>query len=1075
MTKLLKSVWSLLISMKTMVILTIIFAISIAVATFIENDYGTETSWALVYGAKWFEALQILLAINLIGNIFRFKLYKPKKLPAFIFHTGFLIILLGSGLTRYLGYEGVMHIRNGESENRMLSADSFVQITATDAGGKSVHKEKKIFLSALGGNGFDETLQIDGKTLHVKYKDFIKDAIQTAVEDPNGKPIIVYTVVTPSGPEKYFLSEGEYTDLGPYVMIFGKDEPGPIAKPYIHIFMKNGKFRFKSNVDIGWFKMQDQSKGVFEAGKEHPFNPKMMYMVNGIQMVPQMTLAKGVKKLVPLKDYKSTMKLKMDRPLSALIVEVEYDGKKREVALMGMGKRFKGFTEKVDFGNVKVSLEWGSKEIELPFYIYLKKFVMEKYPGSMSPSSYESHIILYDEKNGVKMPYNIFMNHPLEYGGFKFFQSSYDQDEKGTVLSVNHDPGKWPTYIGYILLAVGLFLNLFNPYGRFGKLARTRYIDSAKSGAAAAAVAMVMLFGAGDLKAAQDHAGHNHAAMSMEQIIETVKKIDRKHADNYGSILLQGPDGRIKPIDSAAIDILNKIHGSDTMLGLTHNQIILGMATKPSYWKRIKLIKVKHPEVKKLLGIPQSDKYFAFIDIFDKSGNYKLAKAVEEAARKRPAERGTFDKELLKVDERLNIAYMVFTGDFMRSFPLKDDPNKKWYAPAEALKTFPPAQANEIRRILEKNFVGLNKGLQTGDWSMADEAVDEIKAFQQKYGGDIIPPKSRIEAELLYNKLDLFNRLVPVYLLSGLALLFLIFLRLVRPNLNLRTPTRIVVAILVVAFLAHTFALGLRWYIAGHAPWSNGYEAMLYISWAIILAGILFARQSEFAVSSTAIFAGITLFVAHLSWLDPQITTMVPVLKSYWLTIHVSVITSSYGFLGLSALLGLIALVLFIMLGFSKNHETKRQIVLNIKETARINEMSMIVGLSLVTVGNFLGGVWANESWGRYWGWDPKETWALVTILVYTAVIHLRFVPKLWNTFNFTVLSVIAYSSVIMTYFGVNYYLSGLHSYAAGDPVPVPTWVYYAVAIVAGLILAAYRNEALFEKLQKEVLKRSDS
>ena len=1075
MTKILKSVWSLLISMKTMVTLTLVFAVSIAVATFIENDYGMETSWALVYGARWFEVLQILLAINLIGNIFRFKLYKLKKLPAFIFHVGFLIILLGSGMTRYLGYEGVLHIREGMSENRMLSADSFVQITATTKEGKTIHKDKKIFISALGGNSFDESIDVNGKTLHVKFKDFIKDAVQTAVEDPNGKPIVVYTVVTPSGPEKYFLKEGEYTDLGPYVMLFGDNEPGPVKKPYIHIYMKNGKFFFKSNTDIGWFKMQDQSKGVFEAGKEHPFKAKMMYLVNGIQMVPQMTLTKGIKKLVPMAEYENKMNLKMDKPLSALVVEVDYDGKKKDVALMGMGKRFKGFTENVDFGDVKVALEWGSKEIQLPFYIYLQKFVMEKYPGSMSPSSYESHIILYDEKNGVKMPYRIYMNNTLEYGGFKFFQSSYDQDEKGTVLSVNHDPGKWPTYIGYILLAVGLFLNLFNPYGRFGKLARTRYIENAKGGAAAAVIAILMMFSGNNLIAADSHAGHNHTVVDMNQIMETVKKIDKKHADNFGSILLQGPDGRIKPIDSTAIDILNKVHGSDTMLGLTHNQIILGMATKPSYWKRIKLIKVKHPEVKKLLGISPNDKYFAFIDIFDKSGNYKLAKFVDEAARKRPAERGTFDKELLKVDERLNVAYMVFTGDFMKVFPLEGDPTKKWYAPAEALKTFPPAQANEIRKILEKNFAGLNKGLQTGDWSIADEAVNEIKAYQEKYGADIIPAKSRIEAELLYNKLDIFNRLVPVYLLSGLTLLFLIFLRLVRPNLSLKTPTRIVVAILVVAFLAHTFALGLRWYIAGHAPWSNGYEAMLYISWAIILAGILFARQSEFAVSSTAIFAGITLFVAHLSWLDPQITTMVPVLKSYWLTIHVSVITASYGFLGLSALLGFIALILYIMLGFSKVEETKRHIVLNIKETVRINEMSMIVGLSLLTVGNFLGGVWANESWGRYWGWDPKETWALVTILVYTAVIHLRFIPKLWNTFNFAVLSVVAYSSVIMTYFGVNYYLSGLHSYAAGDPVPVPIWVYYTIAIVAIMIAAAYRNANSFEKLQKTVLKKSAS
>ncbi|WP_200762557.1 cytochrome c biogenesis protein CcsA [Nitrosophilus alvini] len=1070
MTKVIQKLWSILISMKTMVVLTLIFAVSIAVATFIENDYGTDTSWALVYAAKWFEVLQVLLGLNLLGNIIRFKLYKPKKLPAFIFHVGFLIILLGSGLTRYMGYEGVMHIREGMSENRMLSADAFLQITAKN-GNESVYKEKKLFISAIGGNDFDESVEIGGKILHVRYKDFIKNAEKVAIPDENGNPLVVFTVATPSGPEKYFLSFNEYTDLGPFVLAFGKKEPTDIQKPYLFIYLKDGKFYFKSNKDIGYFKMAEQEKGLFEAGKEYPFTTKMMYLINGIQVVPQEALLKGIKKVVRAEENSNGMKMKGTK-LSALIVEAELDGEKKEVALMGLGRRFKGFTENVNIGDTQISLEWGSKEIELPFYLYLKDFVIEKYPGSMSPSSYESHVILYDEKNGVKMPYRIYMNNTLEYGGFKFFQSSYDQDEKGTILSVNHDPGKWPTYLGYFLLGLGFLLNLLNPYSRFGKLARTRYIQSAKK-PAAAAIAFLMLLFTNNLNAANEHAGHNHSQIDMKHIIETVKKIDKKHAENYGSILLQSHDGRIKPIDSAAIDILNKIHGSDTMLGLTHNQIILGMAAKPTYWQRIKMIKVNHPGVKKLLGIPEDEKYFAFVEIFDKNGNYKLAEAVEKATRKRPGERDKFDKEVIKVDERLNIAYMVYSGEFMKVFPLKGDPNKTWYSPAAALKTFPPQEAKIIRAILEKNFKGLNKGLSSGDWSLADEAVNEIKAYQQKYGADIIPSKSRIEAELLYNRLDIFNRLVPVYLLSGLVLLFLIFARLMKPSLNLEVPTKIVVGILIIAFLAHTFNLGLRWYIAGHAPWSNGYEAMLYISWAIILSGILFARQSEFAVSSTAIFAGITLFVAHLSWLDPQITTMVPVLKSYWLTIHVSVITASYGFLGLSALLGFIALILFIMLGFTKKDETRKQIILNIKEAGRINEMSMIVGLSLLTVGNFLGGVWANESWGRYWGWDPKETWALVTILVYTAVVHLRFIPKVWNSFNFAALSVVAYSSVIMTYFGVNYYLSGLHSYAAGDPVPVPTWVYYAIVIVAAIIAAAYRNRKVFEQLQKSAIKIS--
>ncbi|MCW9067605.1 MAG: cytochrome c biogenesis protein CcsA, partial [Sulfurimonas sp.] len=303
----------------------------------------------------------------------------------------------------------------------------------------------------------------------------------------------------------------------------------------------------------------------------------------------------------------------------------------------------------------------------------------------------------------------------------------------------------------------------------------------------------------------------------------------------------------------------------------------------------------------------------------------------------------------------------------------------------------------------------------------------------------------------------------PVYLLSGLLLLVLIFVRLAKPTLDLKRVVRVILVIFAVAFVVHTFNLGLRWYIAGHAPWSNGYEAMLYISWSIILAGILFARSSELAVATTGIFSGITLFVAHLSWLDPQITTLAPVLKSYWLTIHVSVITASYGFLGLSTLLGFISLIFYIMLS---KESTREQISINIMESARISQMSMIVGLSLLTLGNFIGGVWANESWGRYWGWDPKETWTIVTIAVYVFATHLRFVPALKSNFLYNVVSVIAYASVIMTYFGVNYYLSGMHSYASGDPVPIPEWIYYVISVIALVIIAASFNRDKLVKVK---------
>ncbi len=253
-------------------------------------------------------------------------------------------------------------------------------------------------------------------------------------------------------------------------------------------------------------------------------------------------------------------------------------------------------------------------------------------------------------------------------------------------------------------------------------------------------------------------------------------------------------------------------------------------------------------------------------------------------------------------------------------------------------------------------------------------------------------------------------------------------------------------------FIFHTLGIALRWYIAGHAPLSNGYESMIFISWITLLAGFIFSRKSDFALSSTAVLSGLTLLVAHMSFMDPEITNLVPVLKSYWLTLHVSVITGSYGFLGLGALLGLLTMVLLVM----TNGKNRERISGTIDELTVINYKTITLGLYFLTIGTFLGAVWANESWGRYWGWDPKETWSLITIVVYTMVTHSRMIPGMKDIYTFNLLSLFAFSSVLMTYFGVNYYLSGLHSYAGGDPVPVPVFVYVTVIILVSLSVAAY-------------------
>jgi len=262
---------------------------------------------------------------------------------------------------------------------------------------------------------------------------------------------------------------------------------------------------------------------------------------------------------------------------------------------------------------------------------------------------------------------------------------------------------------------------------------------------------------------------------------------------------------------------------------------------------------------------------------------------------------------------------------------------------------------------------------------------------------------------------------------------------------------KILFSLAMAGFIFHTAGLGIRWYISGHSPMSNGYESMLFISWVTMLAGFIFSRKSLLALAATCVLAGMTLMVAHLSFMDPEITNLVPVLKSYWLTLHVSVITGSYGFLGLGAILGLIVMIMMLFV----NKKNQERISATIDELTVINYRTVTLGLYFLTIGTFLGAVWANESWGRYWGWDPKETWSLITIVIYTLVTHSRMIPGLKNVYTFNLLSLFAFSSVLMTYFGVNYYLSGLHSYAGGDPVPVPSFVYVAVIVLVALGLAA--------------------
>ncbi|QNM91294.1 cytochrome c biogenesis protein CcsA [Aliarcobacter cryaerophilus] len=752
-------------------------------------------------------------------------------------------------------------------------------------------------------------------------------------------------------------------------------------------------------------------------------------------------------------DYKRfQFEKKEQAKMGLLTVDVTLNGKKENIRLPGLSGQL-GVPRDLIFDKYTVTLEYGSKFIDLPFAIRLNEFQLERYPGSMAPSSYASEVtVIKDDKT---YDYRIFMNRTLNEGNFLFFQSSYFPDETGTVLSVNNDPGKWPTYFGYFLLTLGLFLNFFDKKSRFRKL--TKFVANKNL---AMFILTLALLSTQNLKA-----NESNNTTSPQEVDDITMRVDylnkfkdesKVTADKFGHLVVQSSGGRMKPLATLNREIVQKLSGKSSFMGMDANQIVLGMITRPDIWKDVKIIKINTPKLKKFLGVPESEKYISFSEAFGEKNDYLLAKESEKALLTKPIERGTYEKDIIKVDEKLNIIYSVFNGALLNIFPKvydeqSVDDNFKWYSPIEAMQEFSGQNQAAIGSVVR----GLFNSTMDFDWNSANNYIDMIALYQDKVGTDIKPTASKINAEIVFNKLDIFFNLTLAYVLLGFIMVVLAFVVIFKPEFKPAKTTKIIFAILTILFAIQTFGMGYRWYLSGHAPWSDIYETLIYISWSAIFAGVIFFRNSLLALGAATIIAGIFMFTAHLTDVDPQITSLVPVLKSYWLTIHVSILTASYGFFGLSAILGFLTLIMFI---FRKNRPHLDDII---KHISAINEISLIIGLACITIGNFLGGVWANESWGRYWGWDPKETWAYVSIVVYALVIHLRFVKSLNTPYVLATASLLAFSSIMMTYLGVNFYLSGMHSYATGDPVPIPMWAYLTVATAFAAIILAYKNRDL--------------
>jgi len=881
-----------------------LIGLSIATATFIESARGTGAAKSLVYNARWFEVVLGLFGLNLTLALRRWWPFRPRLLGFVFIHLAVIVILTGSAVTRYFGFEGTMYIREGASSEVIYSRNTHVVVDIDQESGSF-----PVRLFREGDQNISRHIEIGGESYRVDVEHFQPG-------DPMG-------------------GGGWGT-----VTLRVTDSQGNTASGTVRESM-----RIRTTVVLG------------------------------------------------------------DR---------------------------------------QVGLGYGPVKISLPFRIQLDDFVMITYPGSDNPVDYESHVRLFDSARGIEgNPSRIYMNHPLSHQGYKLFQSSYDDDRRGTVLTVNFDPGKVPTYFGYGLITLGFILV-------FAKDLLWR-----RSPAMLLAFLAVMALSAllPDRAAAQklDITGRFPGAGEVPPPVDvTVMAPEARSA--AGGLVMQDYQGRMKPLDTLSRALVRKIGKRFEIDGWDPMDMYLSWLVNPQYWWDYPLLYVRYPGLRDLLEVAPGATHVTARSLFDDQGNYVLSQLVETAHQTPDRDRSKLQRKLIAFDERVNLFYMALLGRSLRIFPLPGDDNNTWLSMDESMTRVTGVARDRYRRAWF-DFMG---GMKEGDSDRFAGAIAEIAAFQAEYGAAVVTGRAALRSEMFLNKTRPFSRVLWGYLVASVILMAAYFQCLIKRRgrpYRLRHPLYLAGFLLFIgSFGIHLTAFVMRWVASGRAPLSNGYESLVFISLAVAMAGLAFELKDRRGVAAglSSLLTFVVLGISMMSFFDPAIGLLVPVLNSYWLNIHVTVITASYGFLGLGALIGALMLILYLMKGPGRH---------SIRDGIRRLEGLLfnvnIVGLGLLTVGTLLGGIWANESWGRYWGWDPKETWSLVTILTYTVISHIRLIPSIRKPWALAAGSFAGISTVVMTFFGVNYFLQGLHSYAQGGATKVPSWVYFGAAFMAVLIVAS--------------------
>ena len=645
--------------------------------------------------------------------------------------------------------------------------------------------------------------------------------------------------------------------------------------------------------------------------------------------------------------------------------------------------------------------EQGMKEEKLPFSLCLQKFEAKMHDGTNAVADYSSKFTVIDGDD--KSEGEVSMNNIYSHRSYRLYQSSYDEDGKGSVLAINADPYGIPvTYTGYALLFISLVWMLFDPKGGYRKLLKSPLL---KKGALMTALILSM----GNIQTL-------HAESATGNLQNAV--LPKETAEKFGELHILYND-RICPVQTFALDFCKKIYGARSYQGLTAEQVLSGWVFYGNTWANEPFIKIKSGEMKTAMNLPD---YASLNTFFNREmGGYTIGQYVQEYYN---GQQDKFHQQAADIDGKIQIIMELREGISLKVLPYTFTKNVKatkdhsfikagtttWFSPVDKL---PQAVEHQHALYIRNVFSLLNGDVKTGNTSRVNEFFVKMKKYQEVSSGNSLPTATQYKAERINNAFPFATILFMANLTLGFIALFYTIYRMTKKKeikvLNIALPI-----LLGVSFLALTFGLALRWIISGNIPMSNGYESMLTVAWFVMLISILMQLRIRIVMVFGFLISGFFLLVSHINQMDPAIGQMMPVLNSPLLSIHVSIIMMSYALLSLTFICGIMGICM-------RSHG---------EELQALSRIFLYPALTTMGFGIFIGAIWANVSWGNYWSWDSKETWALITFMIYAVVVHTQSLPVFRKPLVYHIYITLAFLSIAMTYFGVNYFLTGMHSYA---------------------------------------------